>query len=134
MLTKCLPVKLLFLLLLFIPTAVHAQLNGNVASCVGDLVIYNCTVQSHSHIWEADAFQIDPGRPITPPQRTNHITGPPEYWIELTTIGSSSINSSLSVVTFADLNGTNITCHDGIILSGERQRTTAVVYGKSHIK
>lgn len=116
----------------FIPSAVSAQLNGTVESCVGCQVRLFCTVQSRAHIWEA--YELPPDIITLSNQRVGP-SGPGQYILELTANDSSSITTSLSLVTFADLNNTIISCRDGFELpgQGERQETTAMVYGKSLI-
>lgn len=118
--------------LLFIPSAVSAQLNGTIESCVGDQIRLYCTVQSRAHIWEAYELRTDV---VTERNQRVGPFEPGQYFIELTADNGFFINTSLSLVTFADLNNTIIACRDGLepLDQAPRQETTVMVYGKSLI-
>ena len=57
--------------------------------------------------------------------------GPPSlFLIETTEDGGGAITTELSVTSFAGLNGANITCSDGNLITTETQDATALVFGK----
>ena len=102
----------------------------DITSCIGDTVIYTCTVNSVAHRWTISsprriqtAVTVGTPRVIIPP-----------YSFTLTKDDGSSITSTLSLTVFAAFNGTMITCVDSLAPQGTaaEQSTTAMVFGEYH--
>ena len=107
---------------------VDSQLSS-MTSCVGDEVTYNCTVESVAHRWDFGVLTATVliGDGLNDPQQE----GP--YTLERVAANSNlTVVSTLSVTAFADLDGTLISCRDGIAAENvaETQTTTANVFGE----
>ena len=94
------------------------------ASCIQENVTYICNFQdSTSHTWTVpgvftnQALNLSPFDPIV-------VQG---YTLRVVSKVNNSLNTSLSVDSFAGLNGTNISCLD---VNGEVQEIMAMVLGK----
>ena len=101
---------------------------ADITSCIGDTVIYTCTVNSVAHSWIISSprriqtvVTVGTPRAIIPP-----------YSFMLTEDDGSSITSTLSLTVFAAFNGTMITCRDSLANQGAaaEQSTTAMVLGE----
>ena len=96
--------------------------------CVGDDVTYTCTVASLAHTWNFGSFTADVinGDTIGVPETVG------AYTLVLLSRNSSGLVSTLSVTAFDGLNGTNISCRDGLAVNNpEVQETSALVFGET---
>ena len=99
------------------------------ASCIKENVTYICNFQdSNAHAWTV------PG--IFTREALNLATVDPivmqGYTLRVVSVVNNNIETSLSVDSFAGLNGTNISCLDGSIQNGEVQEIMAIVLGKCY--
>lgn len=96
------------------------------APCIGENVTYICTVPVLSHAWNVPRYDVT----ATISVQTNlFINKDPGFIIRLMAVGTNTITSSLSVISFAGLNGTRITCTDSVILGGESQEIVVNILG-----
>ena len=126
--SACLEVRVYTLhvatLKLDIPPGISALLSNQGPSCLGETVNYTCTVKAPSHTWligsQSIVVNID----------TTESTSDP-YTVTVVAVEGSFITSTLSVTSFAELNGTVIRCMDTSVLpgQGEVQEITARVHG-----
>ena len=97
---------------------------------MAETVNYTCTVRAPSHTW-----RIGPSISITVNlDTTESINGP--YNVMVVAVEDNNfITSTLSVISFPELNGTVLLCKDASALpgQGEVQETTARVHGKRYI-
>lgn len=99
--------------------------NGSI-SCDQDIVTYTCTVAAPAHTWKIESFDLNAA--IT---RGTPTFSDSRFTIR-TTADDTFITTALTVSAFPQLNGTNITCEDGIARPGEGeiQDTVAMVFGE----
>ena len=101
-------------------------------SCVGDQVTFTCTVPAVAHSWDIPSLGLDAS--ITRNTPTFSRPGDPSSRFSIVTTvdggGANPITTELSVISFAGLNGTNITCSDANQIVTEHQSTIAIVFGK----
>lgn len=94
-------------------------------SFVGDNVTYICTVNSFTHSWRIPAYDVS----VAITLQTDFSSLPP-FTLRLVAYNNESITTSLSVISFSRLNGTQISCSDGVVLDGGIQETTIIVLGE----
>jgi len=89
-----------------------------VSSCVGQTFDYNCTLNTNLHIWDIPKFAIRESLSLGVPSTTE---GMFTFRVvdSITIKGNTTIITSLTVVTFDQLNGTKISCLDGLAAVGE---------------
>ena len=98
----------------------------DLTSCVGDSIVYTCTVDSLVHTWEVAGAEIEVTT-TTPPFTVS------QYTIRRLTSGAEAITSSASIpAAVAGLNNTVIVCRDGTVppAKGHRQEVTLNILGK----
>ena len=107
---------------------VAAQLlRPDITPCVGDDVTYTCTVNSTVHTWRIDEqvlFSITPQTAVT-----NNPEFRDPYTLRHVLTTDSGMISTLSVTATSALNGTRVTCQDGL-QNSERQNITVSVFGE----
>ena len=100
------------------------------ASCIKENVTYVCNFQdSNAHIWNV------PG--VFTSQALILISNPvvmQGYTLRVVSVTNNNLKTSLSVDSFAGLNGTNISCLDGSTINGEVQEIMAMVLGKYYVQ
>ena len=103
---------------------------GRSSSCIGENVTYICNVTSNSHIWDVDG--VINGRTLVS-GNIHPITEEGFIFRVESRDGKNNIISSLLLYSTAKLNGTNITCRDGIPLIMVKQiAEVAMVLGKCY--
>jgi hypothetical protein len=107
---------------------VSAEVGENIKSCTGYLVVYHCSIPSLGHTWIVPAIKVI--RDITLGLRAFSSS---QYCTKLLGNSDDSLNTSLSVLSFMEFNGTSVECRDALVQinESERRQTTALVYGKS---
>lgn len=103
------------------------QLSNNTF-CIGEMAVYDCTVNSDSHVWRIPAFGVTETVSRVDPNPQSDL----RFTFRLVEDNGTSISSSLSVVFFAELNGTGISCSDASqpMGQGETQETLAMAFSK----
>ena len=103
-----------------------AQLLTNiVAPCIGDDIIYTCTLNTLGHVWQDSEF-IGSVLLSTPSPTSEGV-----YTLRRVAFNSTSIVSTLSVTASTGLNGTEISCRDGHGVIETIQRQEITVLGES---
>ena len=104
-----------------------------MTSCIGDDVTYTCNVDSTVHIWEFGGLigTVAIGASLNDPASIGAFT-----LQRVSGTSTSAIVSTLSVTTFAGLNGTLISCRDGTVIpeDAESQTTIAFVLGEIYVQ
>lgn len=95
------------------------------SSCVGELVTFLCSVAANSHGWTIPTVNLA----VTINRFIRQLSIPP-FNITLVSDDGNVITTSLSVISHAGLNGTNISCSDSNNLIGETQFIVASVLGE----
>ena len=107
---------------------VAAQLlRPDITPCVGDDVTYTCTLNAIVHTWRIDGQVLFSVTPQTAVTDNPEFRDP--YTLRHVLMTDSGIISTLSVTATTALNGTRITCQNGIQI-GEREDITLSVFGE----
>ena len=102
-----------------------AQLQSSVErSCPGESVTFTCTISSLAHRWEASA--LDMPRSVIPRDQGGVVSDPPFKFNVTEVVIGSYITSTATVSATTDLNGTLITCQDGIGMLPDQSNTISV--------
>lgn len=107
--------------------------NGLTAatSCIGERVVYNCTVQSPVHVWTVSTSNVNP---VTVSRGTPLATRG-DFRFEFVEVSNNRYVSSLSVLASAGLDGADITCDDSLNPGqGLLQEAMATVLGIQLVK
>jgi hypothetical protein len=110
---------------------------GGSTSCVGDTVIYTCNISVDVHIWRITR----PGFDVTTATLSNALglptfpapgaSSPFVITIAVDDNVTGVITTVLTVTSFAGLDGTNISCAENAMVTGDDiQETTAAVFGE----
>ena len=105
-------------------------IDGNVAespvSCVGENITFVCTVASLGHAWTVGSFVT---RQAVLARDDEDITEVGVFTFRRVSVSGGAITSSVSVLSFSDLNNVMIECVDG---GGgpEEQNIVTQVYGE----
>jgi len=104
--------------------AILCQLSS-CSICLGDHLVYNCTLNSTVHVWKIPAYDVTEvlGR------ASNLISLPGNISFMLVEDHINSIVTSLEISLSRTLNGTTISCADGVI-EGETQELVVPIVGK----
>ena len=97
------------------------------ASCIKENVTYICSFQdSNSHSWTVPGVFTNNALNLA----TTELIFKQGYALRVVSRVNNNLETSLSVDSFAGLNGTNISCLDGSIQNGGTQEIMAMVLGK----
>ena len=97
----------------------------SMTSCIGDEVTYTCTVDSVAHRWDTNDG-VTATILIGDFLNATQVGG--VYTLKRVEANSTSaIASTLSATAFAGLNGTLISCRDGLVAEGIAETRTARV-------
>ena len=97
-----------------------------MTSCVGEEIIYECTVNAVVHHWRIPSFGIE-----TSVSRGNpsSLSGG-RFNFTLSNSSSTAIITTMSVIAFKNLNGSEVICQDGITgNTASRQNTVVMLFG-----
>ena len=105
-------------------------IDGDVAespiSCVGENITFVCTVASLGHAWTVGSFVT---RQAVLANDDEDITEVEMFTFRRVSVSGGTITSSLSVLSFSDLNNVMVECVDGGG-GAEEQNIVAQVYGE----
>ena len=93
--------------------------------CPGERVTFTCTVSSVGHQWEIPFLNIS--RSLLPNDQGRVITDHPPFQFSVTRVMTGSITSTATVSATTDLNGTLVTCRDGIGMLPDQQKIINIV-------
>ena len=101
-----------------------------MTSCVGEEIIYECTVNAVIHHWRIPSFSIE-----TSLSRSNPSSLKSEgqfnftFTLDSELSSNSTIITTMSVIAFENLNGSEVICQDGIVGNMTQQNTTVMLFG-----
>ena len=85
---------------------------GRKASCIGENVTYICNITTINHVWNGPGMVID--RTLGPGNLRRPVIEEGYTFRVVSVDGNNNIRSSLSLNSSVGLNGTSISCIDGI--------------------
>ena len=93
--------------------------------CPGESVTFTCTIPSNGHQWDISSLNIS--RSLLPDDQGHVFSDPPFQFTVTEVMTGTSITSTATVTTTADLNGTLVVCRDGIGILPDQISTISII-------